>query len=85
MGTTHFKSTVQSDGGFTGDVTGNVTGNVTGAITLPSYAVAELPTASENEGMLVHCSDGATGSPCLAYSDGTDWLQITLGSAVSAS
>jgi hypothetical protein len=71
-------------GNVTGGVTGDVTGDVTGAITLPSAAVAELPDATANEGMLVVCSDGAAGSPCLAYSNGTNWLQIALGSAVSA-
>lgn len=51
---------------------------------LPSFAVADLPDAAENEGRLVHCSDGAAGSPCLAHSNGTDWLRITLGAAVAA-
>jgi hypothetical protein len=71
-------------GNVTGGVTGDVTGDVTGAITLPSAAVAELPDATASEGMLMVCSDGAAGSPCLAYSNGTNWLQIALGSAVSA-
>lgn len=71
-------------GDVTGAVTGDVTGDVTGAITLPSAAVAGLPDATTSEGMLVVCSDGAAGSPCLAYSNGTNWLQIALGSAVSA-
>lgn len=72
---TTFSGPVVSDGGFTGDVTG--------AITVPSYAVAELPDASDSTGMIVHCSDGATGNPCLAYSNGTNWLQVALGSAVA--
>lgn len=52
---------------------------------LASYAVAGLPDAAKNAGRLVHCSNGAGGSPCLAYSNGTSWLQITLGSAVATS
>lgn len=63
---------------------GPVTGNVTGAVTLPTYTVAGLPAAASNSGELVHCSNGAGGSPCLAYSNGTNWLQIALDSAVSA-
>lgn len=65
-------------------VAGDVTGDVTGAITPTSYAVADLPAAAGSSGMLVTCSDGASGSACLAYSNGTSWLQIAIGSAVSA-
>ncbi len=70
-------------GGVTGNVTGDLTGDVTGAITLPSYAVVDLPDATANSGMLVACSDGGGGSACLAYSNGTIWLQIAIGSEVS--
>jgi hypothetical protein len=80
MGTTNFDTVAAT---FVGDVTGDVTGNVTGAVTLPSYAVAGLPTAATSTGMLVHCSDGGAGSPCLAYSNGTNWLQVALGGAVA--
>lgn len=58
--------------------------NMQGKITLTSYVVASLPPAADNAGKLVHCSDGASGSPCLAYSNGTNWLQIALGAAVTA-
>ena len=57
------------------------------AISLPSYTVAQLTgglAANLNEGRLVYCSNGAAGSPCLAYSNGANWLRITLGAAVSA-
>jgi len=47
------------------------------------FAVAGLPAAADNEGRAVYCSDGAAGSPCLAISDGTDWLRVTLGAAVA--
>lgn len=50
---------------------------------LPTFAVADLPAAAQSTGKMVYVSDGAGGSPCLAYCDGTDWLQITLGSAVA--
>jgi hypothetical protein len=54
---------------------------------LASYTVAELTTltAAAYSGALVRCSDGDTGSPCLALSDGTDWLRIVLGAAVASS
>lgn len=51
---------------------------------LPSFAVASLPAASGLTGHFIHCSNGAGGSPCLAYSNGTNWLRITLGAACSA-
>lgn len=58
--------------------------NMQGGITLASYTVATLPAAADNAGKLVYCSNGAAGSPCLAYSNGTSWLQIALGAAVAA-
>jgi len=54
------------------------------AIRLDSYAVAGLPAASAHTGKLVYVSNGAAGSPCLAYSNGSAWLRITLGAAVAA-
>lgn len=55
-----------------------------GIPTLDSYAVATLPVAADHAGGLVHVSDGDAGAACLAYSDGTDWLRVALGTAVSA-
>ncbi len=52
---------------------------------LPTFTVATLPAAATNEGRLVRCSNGAAGSPCLAISDGTNWLRIALGTAVATS
>jgi hypothetical protein len=48
-----------------------------------TFAIAELPAAASNVGRCVYCTDGDTGSPCLAISDGTDWLRVTLGAAVA--
>ena len=54
---------------------------------LPSHTVAQLAaapmTAAANTGKLVYCSNGAAGEPCLAYSNGTDWLRIVFGAAVN--
>lgn len=51
---------------------------------LDSYTVATVPAAASHTGKLIYVSNGAAGSPCLAYSNGTDWLRITLGAAVAA-
>jgi hypothetical protein len=53
--------------------------------TLPVYAVAGLPAAADNDYRVVYCSNGATGSPCLAVSNGTNWLRVVFGAAVAAS
>ncbi len=55
------------------------------ALRLSDYTVATLPSASENAGRLIYVSNGAAGSPCLAYSNGTSWLRILLGAAVATS
>lgn len=85
------------NGGYYGDVYGTVygtlvggviegdeVGTLEGAIVLPSYAVATLPAAASSEGMMVHCSDGASGSPCLVYCNGTIWSQIAIGAEAAA-
>lgn len=47
--------------------------------------VSELPSASDYEGVILYVSDGAAGSPILAFSDGSNWLRSDTGAAVSAS
>jgi len=54
-------------------------------INLPVYNVAGAPSAvTLGAGAQIYVSDGDAGSPCIAISDGTDWLRIALGSAISA-
>ena len=36
------------------------------------------------EGDIVYVTDGDDGDPCLAVYDGTDWLRVTLGSAIAS-
>lgn len=48
-----------------------------------SFTVATLPLASVNDRRLVHVSNGNAGQPCLALSNGTSWLRIAPGTAVS--
>lgn len=55
------------------------------ALRLESSTVAALPAASAHTGKLVYVTNGAAGSPCLAYSNGTNWLRVALGAAVAAS
>lgn len=51
---------------------------------LMSSNVASLPSASSHTGRIVYCTNGNAGSPCIAVSNGTNWLRIALGSTVSA-
>jgi hypothetical protein len=94
MGTTTFSGPVVSNNGFsgnvtgniTGDVTGNITGDVTGAIKLPSYTVAGAPSASTaGAGTVIYVSNGAAGSPVMAFSNGTNWLRVDTLATISAS
>ncbi len=52
------------------------------SITLENYTVTTMP--GHAVGRLVYVSNGDAGSPCLAVSNGSSWLRINLGSAVSA-
>ena len=53
---------------------------------LASYAVADLPAAGDdNVGQIVYVSNGAAGSPILAFSDGTNWKRSDTGATVAAS
>lgn len=54
-------------------------------LVIPTYTVANKPTAVGNTGKLIRVSNGATGSPCLAVSDGTTWNRVLIGAAVAAS
>jgi hypothetical protein len=77
MSTTTFSGPVVSTNGFTGDVTG--------AIQVPTYTVATAPSASTaGAGTLVYVSNGAAGSPILAFSDGTNWKRSDTGATIAA-
>jgi len=54
------------------------------SITLENFAVANLPT-NGTVGRLVFVTNGDGGSlPCIAVDNGTNWVRVNLGSAVSA-
>lgn len=78
MAQTTFSGPVVSTNGFTGDVTG--------AIKVPTYTVAGAPSASTaGAGTLIYVSNGAAGSPILAFSDGTNWKRSDTGATIAAS
>lgn len=77
MAETHFSGPVVSTNGFTGDLTG--------AAKVPTYTVATAPSASTaGAGTIIYTTDGAAGSPILAFSDGTDWKRSDTGATISA-
>ena len=87
MAETKFRNDMRVTGALTveGAITGDVTGDVTGAVTLPEYTVATVPAAAGAEGQIIYVSDGNAGSPTVAVSDGTNWLNLVAGTAVASS
>lgn len=87
-GGNHFwaASVKQADGNWrdlltlsTGDATFDV------GVQLKSRTVAELASEVVTAGKMFYCSNGNSGSPCLAVGVGSSWLRIPLGALVSAS
>jgi hypothetical protein len=72
--------TIATQGSNAISVTGGTMSGV--LITLPSYAVSALPSAG-TAGRVVFCTDGDSGSKCLAVDDGTAWKRVALGATVS--
>lgn len=54
------------------------------AMALPEYTVATVPPPAEYRNRLISVTDGAAGSPCIAFSNGSAWLRVLLGAAVAA-
>ena len=50
---------------------------------LPQFTVSSLP--SVETGTLIYVSDGAAGSPIVAFGDGSNWLRVDTRAAVSSS
>lgn len=73
MAQTTFSGPVVSQNGFVGE------------IQLNSYTVATVPSAAANPRDLIYVSNGAAGSPVLAFSNGTNWLRVDTLAAISAS
>jgi hypothetical protein len=72
MASTTFSGPVTSTNGFIGD------------IKVPTYTVVTAPSASAaGAGTLIYVSNGAAGSPILAFSDGTNWKRSDTGATIS--
>jgi hypothetical protein len=72
MANTTFSGPVTSTNGFVGD------------ITVPTYTVANAPSAATaGAGTVVYVSNGAAGSAILAFSDGTNWKRSDTGATIS--
>jgi len=54
-----------------------------GAVQVRSYTVATAPSASLLSQGIIYVSNGATNSPTLAFSDGTNWLRVDTLAAIS--
>lgn len=57
--------------------------NNTVGMPLPTYTVSTLPTVET--GTLIYVSNGAAGSPVVAFGDGSNWLRVDTRAAVSSS
>jgi len=47
--------------------------------------VATVPSAAANTGAIIYVSDGAAGSPVLAFSDGTNWKRCDTLATIAGS
>lgn len=54
-----------------------------GPVNLGTFTVATAPSAST--GSVAYFSNGAAGSPVLAFYNGTNWLRVDTLAAISAS
>lgn len=50
---------------------------------LPTYTVANAPAAADYTGHMIYVSNGAAGSPVVAFSNGTNWLRVDTLAAIS--
>lgn len=72
MATTTFSGPVVSTNGFEG------------VVQVPTYTVAGAPSAASIAGSVIYVSNGAAGSPILAFSDGTNWKRSDTGATIAA-
>lgn len=76
MASTTFSGPVTSQNGFIGAFVG--------AVTVPTYTVATAPTAVGATGTVIYVSNGAAGSPVLAFSNNINWLRVDTLAAIAA-
>jgi len=79
MASTTFSGPVTSTDGFIGD------------IKVPSYTVANLPSASNEAGTILYASDAlkasettGNGTGNLVFSDGSNWIRVDTGATAGA-
>jgi hypothetical protein len=58
--------------------------NIRDVLRLQPVPVADLEALDSEAGDVAYASDGADGDPCLAFYNGTDWVRISVGAAISA-
>jgi len=56
-----------------------------GPVNLGVFTVATAPTSNVSTGSVAYFSNGAAGSPVLAFYNGTNWLRVDTLAAISAS
>jgi len=56
-----------------------------GPVNLGVFTVATAPTSNVSAGSVAYFSNGAAGSPVLAFYNGTNWLRVDTLAAISAS
>ena len=49
-----------------------------------TFTVATVPTANTNTGGQIYVSNGANGSPIIAFSNGSAWLRCDTAGVLSA-
>lgn len=55
-----------------------------GPVNLAVFTVATVPAAASFTGGLIYVSNGAAGSPVVAFSNGTNWLRVDTLAAIAA-
>ena len=100
MAQTTFTGPVVALNGFIGGANSNTTapdtaqgggvawtvGTNTSTVTIASGTrTGETLSAVGNAGVMIYVSNGYTGNPVYAFSDGADWKQIITGTAITAS
>jgi len=74
MANTTFSGPVISDNGFQVSASG-------GGVTLPSYLLAALPTATA--GLVIYVSDANSSVGTIAFGNGTNFIDIKTGLTVA--
>ena len=100
MAQTTFTGPVVALNGFIGGANSNSTapdtaqgggvawtvGSNTSTVTIASGTrTGETLSAVGNEGVMIYVSNGYTGNPVYAFSDGSDWKQVITGTNITAS